>query len=646
VIGGLLYAMVYAAAIAPGVLLGRRLIGRYHPAGWIIGGALGYGTTQLALWLPIYLHLPSLFTFVAAWAIQAAALWIIGRRINSPILSLADTGVAELKALVLILLLTAVVIAVPYRNLGRADSTGTRYYRAYFTADFFWHTALAAELGRYSTPPRDPYMARREMHYYWTYFLLPAVVAHESAAPLDHVQRALKVNAGLSALLVIGMLYVFTRTAVPRASVAAAAVAIGLVATSAEGAFVLQQLWRAGRPLAALTEMNIDAISNWQFGGLRIDDLPRGLWYNPQHSFACALGLIAAVVAAAGGAKSSGRAVWLAGVALGLSTCFNPFVGAVFSAIYGVSIILEALRYPGAIRTVRQHALTAIPVIAAVVWCGLNKVAGGAGSAVHFGFGGSAAQNTLLALVLSTGPVLIPAAAGLWRWESLPAQPARVALVGVVLALLLMHLMTLSESSWVGFRTGQVLLLMLPLLFARFLSGLTRFGSRLAFGLCAAVVALGLPTTIIDTYNAQDIGNRALGPGFRWTVPVTAAQQAAFAWVQTRVPEDAIVQMEPILRGRDHWSLIPSFAQRRMSAGLPISLLPTPEYMQGSLEVQRISNTASAAEAHDLAKARGIQYLYIDEDDRTAYPAGMAKFTEPYFERAYDRRGITIVAVR
>jgi hypothetical protein len=646
VIGGLLYAMVYATAIAPGVLFGRRLAGPRHPAGWVIGAALGYATTQIALWLPIYLHVPSVFTFFAAWAIQAATLWIIGRRVSSPFLTLPDAGASEIKALVSILLLTAIVIAVPYRNLGRADSTGTRYYRAYFTADFFWHTALAAELGRYSTPPRDPYMAKREMNYYWTYFLLPAVVAHESAAPLDNVQRALKVNAALSALLVIGMLYVFTRTAVPRPWTAATAVAIGVVAASAEGIFVLQQLWRAGGPLGAVTEMNIDAISSWQFGGLRIDDLPRGLWYNPQHSFACALGLIATVIAAAGGAKASSQAVWLAGLALGLSTCFNPFVGGVFSVIYGISMTLDAVAYPGAIRTLGRHALAAIPVIVAVGWCVLNKVAGGAGNAVHFGFGGSAAHNTVVALLLSTGPVLLSAAAGLWPWRSLPVRPARVALVGAVVALTLMHLVTLSESSWVGFRTGQVLLLMLPLLVARFLSALERFGSLKAFAFAAMVLVVGLPTTLIDTYNAQDIGNRALGPGFRWTVPVTAAQQAAFGWVQSHLPEDAIVQMEPILRGRDHWSLIPSFAQRRMSAGLPISLLPKPEYMEGSIEVQRIYSTAHAAEARDLAKARGIQYLYIDEDDRTAYPAGMDKFNASYFERAYDRRGITIVRVR
>ena len=48
---------------------------------------------------------------------------------------------------------------------------GTRWYRAYFTADFVWHTALTAELGRYDSPPRNPYMASQALHYYWTYYL-------------------------------------------------------------------------------------------------------------------------------------------------------------------------------------------------------------------------------------------------------------------------------------------------------------------------------------------------------------------------------------------------------------------------------------------------------------------------------------------
>jgi hypothetical protein len=647
VIGGLLYCLVYAGAIAPGLLLGRRLAGAGHPAGWIIGGVVGYGLTQLALWVPIILHVPSPLAFVGAWAVEVAVVRALARRIVAPILPLPAYTASDTRAIALTLLLAAVVMYVPYRNLGRADGAGTRYYRAYFTADFFWHTALAAELGRYTTPPRDPYMASREMNYYWTYFLLPSVVAHESPAPLNDVQRALKVNAGLSALLVIGMLYVFVRTAVPQPGVAAAAVAVGFLAASAEGTFVLEQLWRAGKPIAAVTDMNIDAITNWQFGGLRVDGLPRGLWYNPQHSFACALGLVAGIVAATGGARASRRTIWLAGVSLGLSTCFNPFVGGVFSIIYGMSVALDAFQYPNAAWALVRHAQAAIPVVVALGWCALNKVTTGAADVVHFGFSGYAPHNTLVTLLLSTGPVLIPAVVGLWPWQSLPAQPARVATAGIVLSLLLMHLLTLSESSWVGFRTGQILLFMLPLSIARMFSALTTtFGIRAAAVVAGIVLLAGLPTTIIDMYNAQDIGNRRPGPGFRWTVPVTAAQQAAFAWVQAHVPEDAVVQMEPMVRGRDHWSLIPSFAQRRMSAGLPISLLPVPEYAEGSAQVQQIYRTTDPGEARQLAKERGIQYFYIDEEDRAAYPDGMEKFGAAYFERSYDSNGVTIVRVR
>jgi hypothetical protein len=436
------------------------------------------------------------------------------------------------------------------------------------------------------------------------------------------------------------------RTAVPRPGVAAAAVAVGLVAASAEGTFVLQQLWRAGRSIAAVTDMNIDAITNWQFGGLRIDGLPRTLWYNPQHSFGCALGLVAALVAATGGARASRGAIWLAGVSLGLSVCFNPFVGGMFALIYGLSVTVDALRQPDAGWTIAGHARTVIPVLAALGWCVLNKVAGGAGAAMHFGFSGHAAHNTLISLLLSTGPVLVAALAGLWPWPSLPAQPARVAIIGAVVSLLLMHLLTLSEGSWVGFRTGHILLLMLPLLMARLFWALATVGRGWAAAAAVIVLLAGLPTTIIDTYNAQDIGNRRPGPEFRWTVPVSVAQQAAFGWIQAHVPEMAIVQMEPMLRGRDHWSLIPSFAQRRMSAGLPISLLPIPEYAEGSTQVQQIYRTADPAEANALARARRIRYLYVDEDDRAAYPGGMAKFRTALFEPVYDSGGVTILRVR
>jgi len=647
---GLLYAPVYVAAIAPGVLLGRRLAGAAHPVGWLAGGAIGYGLTQLTLWLPIALRVPSRPAFAAAWLLGATALWLVSRRVTAPVLPLPAWTSADWRALSLTLLLVPAIMGPPYRSLGATDQSGTRLYRAYFTADFVWHTALAAELGRYDTPPRNPYMASADLHYYWTYFLLPSVVAQEApVAPLTDRQSVLKANAMLSALLLIGVLYLVVRLAVPSPGVSAAAVALGALAASAEGTFVLQQLLRRGAPLAAVEDMNIDAISNWQLGGIRIDNMPRSLWYTPQHAFSCTLGLIAMLVAGTSGARASHAGVWMAGTALGLSTCFNPLLGGMFSLTYGLAVLVDAVtaRESGVVWTLLRHSQAAAPVALALGWAAFNEIAEGAGSAVTIGFGGFARQHTVRALLLSTGPMLAPATAGLWPWRRLPPQPARLAAIGVVLALLLMHFVTLSEASWVGFRAGQILLLMLPILVARLLWGAAQRGIGWAVALAVGILVAGLPTTIIDTYNAQDTTNRRQGPGFRWTLTVTPAQQEAFAWVRTNLPEAATLQMEPLLRGREHWSLIPTFAERRMTAGLPISLLPMPEYDRASAEVRQLYQTSDAREAWHLARGRGIDYLYVDQHDRAAYPEGVDKFSNAsYFALAFENAEVSIYKVR
>ena len=189
--------------------------------------------------------------------------------------------------------------------------------------------------------------------------------------------------------------------------------------------------------------------------------------------------------------------------------------------IYGLGVLADAVsrRGPGAavLTTLLRHAQAAIPVALALGWAGLNEIADGAGNAVAFGFSGYAARNTVTCLLLSSGPLLIPALAGLWPWRGLPAQPLRVAAIGTVLALMLMHFVTLSEASWVGFRAGQILLLMLPMLVARPLWRLSRRSPWPAVALSILILAAGLPTTLIDTYNAQDISNRRQGPGFHWT---------------------------------------------------------------------------------------------------------------------------------
>ena len=124
---------------------------------------------------------------------------------------------------------------------------------------------------------------------------------------------------------------------------AALALALAVVAASAEGLYAIVDLVRRGEPLAALSDMNVDAVTAWFFNGLRIDNVPRSLWYTPQHTTAVALGLVGWLVAISAGSAASMRAIAGAGLALGLATTMNPLLGGCFSLIYGAAVVIDAI---------------------------------------------------------------------------------------------------------------------------------------------------------------------------------------------------------------------------------------------------------------------------------------------------------------
>jgi hypothetical protein len=642
---GWLYGVIYLLAVAPGVPIGIALFGRRHAGAWICGALIGYGLTQLAIWAVIAAGMASPAAFAAMWSIEGAACWVVSRSIRStPVLPVQPWSAADTRGLLLVLLIVPILMAGPYRNLGRADATGTRYYRAYFTADFLWHAALASELGKFSLPPRNPYLAPRPMNYYWTYFLLPSTVASAGPSPLHDVQACLKINAFFNALLMVGALFLLVRTSVSSAGPAAVAVLVSILAASAEGLYALVDLLARGRPLAGLTDMNIDAITAWRYGGLRIDNIPRSLWYTPQHTTSIALGLVGLLIASIAGARARLAAIGGAGLALGLATTMNPLLGGVCSIIYGVAITADALTRRGGWRDLPRHVLAAVPVVLAVGWGAASKVMEGAGSALQFGFAGFSRNHPILTLLLSIGPLLIPALAGIWPLRSPNARAWTIATCGLIVGVLMLYLVRISEASWVGFRAGQIILVSLPMLLAPVLA---RLRPRWRIVVVALILGAGLPTTVIDAWNAEDIGNRRPGPGFRWTLWTTPDQQQAFAWIQANTPRTAIVQMEPIVRGREHWTLVPSFAGRRMAAGLPISLLPLPEYQERSDRVKTIFATSAAAEASEAARRLHIDYLYVDDTDTAAYPDGTRKFDEhpELFERVYANASVRVYRV-
>jgi uncharacterized membrane protein len=273
----------------------------------------------------------------------------------------------------------------------------------------------------------------------------------------------------------------------------------------------------------------------------------------------------------------------------------------------------------------------------------------GAGGALHIGWVGYARHHPIGTILLAIGPVLIPGLIGLWP-RRFPAAltPAAVGLCAGI-ALFYLGSLPYRDPIWVGWRAGQIMLVVLPPLIARALA--TAVVRSRPFTVAAAVLvfAIGLPTTIIDAYNAQDTDNDRMGAGFHWTLTLTPAQQEALAWIRTHTPPSAVVQVDPIARGADTWTLIPTFAHRRMWAGLPISLLSDAEYKRRSGLVHEAYATEDAEHAWRIFRAAHVRFVYVDAAERRAFPApALAKFAgaPSRFERAFSNAEVEIFQVR
>ena len=646
---GLLYLLVYAVATVPGWPVGRRLFGK-TPAGWIAGALIGYGITAICIWLPFAARVPSLGAFVAAWVCASAATWILVPR-NQPLVALPEWSPATTTALCGVLLLVPVLTAAPFLRIGELDGSGNARYRAYFTADFVWHEALTAELSRFTFPPRNPYMAHRPLNYYWAYYLLPAA-ATTAARQHPDIESILAVNALATGTLLVGAIFVCAWSMLARAGVVATGVALTVTAASAEGLYATIDLLRRGRPLSGLRELNIDAISAWYFQGLSIDGLPRSIWWNPQHSVACAFGLLALTIAGRACSPMSWRTAALAGTALGFALIMSPFPGGAMVLIYGVAILWNASKQPAhLLRSVLVQAAAVVPVVLALGWDVYNRTFEGAGGAVAFGMSTAGRHSFGRVILLALGPVLIPAAGGIIAavmrgWTRSLGPP----IAGVVVSLFLMFFVTLTlEPIWIGWRAGQVFLVSCPVLIAALLAAVhDRLGRGAAGALGALILVIGLPTTAIDVFNAQDTSNTAMGAGFRWTVVISPAEQEAFQWIERSTPPDAIVQMAPGPRGRETWSVIPSFARRRMSAGLPISLLRTPEYEDRSARADHIFSSGNAEESSRIAHELRVDYLYAGRVERQAFAAALSALDArpDLFPVAFQNEEATVFAVK
>ena len=168
---GLLSQIVF---ILPGVAIVRALSTKEDGSlasiafGPLIGQALGCFVLTL-LWVA---GARGVWLLLAAPAI-VAALIVPARSLKGRWrLPAAEPGDAV--AIALLLLLVALVVALPFAHVGEITGAG-QAYRAYFTADYVWRRAVVIELAKGASLPINVFFSGDVLHYYWMPHILNGV---------------------------------------------------------------------------------------------------------------------------------------------------------------------------------------------------------------------------------------------------------------------------------------------------------------------------------------------------------------------------------------------------------------------------------------------------------------------------------------
>jgi hypothetical protein len=651
---GLLAILIWFAV--PGVLLARRLYGR-QPGSWaaalFAGPAWGYVLSSLVL-LGLWVAGIRGFGWLMLAPIPAALLVWPAKRLAGT-LTVPPIARREIAAWALVTVAVLAIIGPSFAQLGR-DLPEGRVYRAYFTADFVWAMAIVSEVSKGDIPPHNPFYANDSLHYYWLMHLLPAV-EHHAAPGAFSIDQLLLVNALWTAITFGGFFYFFVRHFVDRPWPAALACVGVLFCSSYEGLDRLWWIWKTNAPMDYLRTLNIDAVGNWIHQGMKIDGVHRLLLYQPQHQIGYILGFSALLLFVQARDCSRWPLALLAGAFLGMSMLLSSFAAAIFAVIVAIYAAIRLIQ----LRTWKAFVPSAIAAalpIAAALWLSaalqyVDPVDGGR-PPLTIGLNPLAANRVMLTIFLNFGPVLMVAAAGLaagMRAGMLPRfVPLLVALAVNALFYFMVDVVDV-QNVYVGFNVGKLVFVTLAPLCGVALQSVwnTTGWKRWAPAAGMAVVALtALPTVLIDLYNTQDVSNRAMGPGFRWTVVLSPDELQGLNWIKKMTPKDARVQVEPEVRGRDTWAYVPAFAERRMYGGISLGMVPLAKYEEVSARIRKeIYQSTSAHDAYERSRAFCIDYLVIGEPERAKYAKlqSMLDQSPHLFAPAFRNSALTVYAV-
>jgi hypothetical protein len=649
----ILLVLIVSWMSLPGVLFVRHALGGGVQAvrtAWLVGPALGFALSVFGLLLLWAAGIQNLLALLVAPAFTLLLTAIV-RRLGGVRVRLPWLGERDLRLAAAALLVVPLVTLLPYDYIREPVADGEAY-TAYFTADFVWAMAATAELAKGDVPPVNPFLAGEPMRYYWMAHLLSGAV-YRNVEPLglttEHVVIVNGLGFGLAFVL---FFYWLIRAVGASAGWAALAVAAAFLANSYEGWDMLRAIVQQGEPWERLRDTNIDAVTRWFYGGMPVDGLQRLLLYQPHHLTGYVTGLSALLlVSLARNVRRMAVCLW-AGILLGLGLLFSTFSAIILAPAVGLVIAVRLLQSSAIRRLPLCGALAGAPVAAGVVIAQmLGYTNREDGLLLTIGLNEVAVRNWPWMLFLSFGPLLLVGLGGLLRPSWVTGRGLGfAALIAVALAFYFLVDVPDMDGVWVGWRSGHMLQIGFAATGAAAVTALWRSAqSRAAIAVVLAVAfGLAVPTVAIDVYNAQDIENRNEGPGFPWTTVITLEERKAFEWIRQNTPTTTVVQTEPYVRGAATWAYVPAFAERRMAAGLPISMIPRHRYERASDVVRsRIFDAPTVEGAHLWAEQLGIDYLLIGNPERRTYRNQVVRMlaAKDLFENVFHNDSILLLRV-
>lgn len=627
-------AALIAAALwmaVPGVLVVRLAWPHDSSAAtlsWLIGPALGFSVSVFGTFLLWAIG-------VRDWLAIAGGPWLTfviasaARRFGGPRLRLPRLGRADATAAAVALLVVPLVTWAPYANVRKPVDDGEAY-RAYFTADFVWGMTVAAEVAKGGVPPRNPFLKEQPLRYYWlSHFLSGAVYRNVAPWGVRH-EQVLLVNGVLFGVAAVAFIYALVRLAGAGPWLSLLGVAAAFLANSYEGADMIRAVLERGQSWNELKNVNIDAVTRWFYKGMPVDGLQRMLLYQPHH-FAGYVTALAALwlVGLAEDVTETSVALW-AGILLAFALLFSTFTAIIVGGAVGLLFVARLTQQRRWASVAGCAVLGVVPIIVGVsLTNALGYTDQRYGFPLHVGLNPVSVEHVGRVLFLNFGPLLFGALATLLRGRWMLGEGgAATCLALVAFAFYFFTNVPDSGDVWVGWRSGHLLLIAFAVMSAAALADVWSvvWSRSLLLVTTTVAILLAVPTVAIDVYNAQDVHNREMGADFPWTLVLTPPEREALEWIRTSTPTDAVVQVEPYVRGSKHWAYIPAFAERRSVAGLPVSMTPITPYREAADDVYwGIFRARSADEAHNMATFMGIDYLAMGIPERRAYPSGVGQ---------------------